>query len=287
MILRRGNQLIPIPHYSIFGRRLEDFSTKSLWWSYSNQSSMWDLAANTIQLVSNVSKRQYDSFVRILSTRNPTTPEEAIGNMASIFAHSGKMTQAQAEGSYYLWSSKCFGLSGPRNHSKTMTPMCTIFFMALKTKEHLSFLLKNWFDLGTSPSARTWQIVDILLMDFIQQEKLQPKLPNSLPASRSWPGRFWRLEKELCQSLLEGSMLDVTNILINCLVAMKKFKDFVENMALLKEEKILGGKIRTYNCSWRGWSPTRMLFDQPRHTMGFVRTSLHAQTFEAQTALWT
>ena len=56
--------------------------------------------ANTIKLVSNVSKRQYDSFVRILSNRNPTTPEEAIGNMASIFAHSSKMTRAQAEGSY-------------------------------------------------------------------------------------------------------------------------------------------------------------------------------------------
>ena len=103
--------------------------------------------ANTIKLVSNVSKRQYDSFVRILSTRNPTTPEEAIGNMASIFAHSGKMTQAQAQAlkSQMLWALDCSSLhtSGQVNHSKTMTPMCTTFFMALQTKEHLLSLLKN------------------------------------------------------------------------------------------------------------------------------------------------
>ena len=36
----------------------------------------------------------------VLRSRNPTTPQEVIGNMASIFAQSGKMTRAQAEGSY-------------------------------------------------------------------------------------------------------------------------------------------------------------------------------------------
>ena len=79
--------------------------------------------ANTIKLVSNVSKRQYDSFVRILSTRNPTTPEEAIGNMASIFAHSGKMTQAQAEGSYTFEVPNAlgFGLFVP-THFRTREP---------------------------------------------------------------------------------------------------------------------------------------------------------------------
>ena len=94
------DQLIPIPTT----RSLEED------WKISVQKAFADPTrtkapceiseANTIKLVSNVSKRQYDSFVRILSNRNPTTPEEAIGNMASIFAHSGKMTRAQAEGSY-------------------------------------------------------------------------------------------------------------------------------------------------------------------------------------------
>eukprot|EP00434_Breviolum_minutum_P028085 symbB.v1.2.024843.t1/scaffold2378.1/size80641/2 len=56
--------------------------------------------ANTFRLVNTVSKRQYDSFIRVLSSRNPTTPQEVIGNMASIFAQSGKMTRTQAEGSY-------------------------------------------------------------------------------------------------------------------------------------------------------------------------------------------
>ena len=94
------DQLIPIPTT----RSLEED------WKISVQKAFADPTrtkapceiseANTIKLISNVSKRQYGSFVKILSNRNPTTPEEAIGNMASIFAHSGKMTRAQAEGSY-------------------------------------------------------------------------------------------------------------------------------------------------------------------------------------------
>ena len=94
------DQLIPIPTT----RSLEED------WKISVQKAFADPTrtkapceipeANTIKLDSNISKRQYESFVRILSNKNPTTPEEAIGNMASIFAHSGKMTKAQAEGSY-------------------------------------------------------------------------------------------------------------------------------------------------------------------------------------------
>ena len=56
--------------------------------------------ANSLALVQRVSKRQYDSFIQILRSKNPTAPEEVIGNMASIFAQSGKMSNAQAEDSY-------------------------------------------------------------------------------------------------------------------------------------------------------------------------------------------
>ena len=64
--------------------------------------------------------------------------------------------------SQMLWAMDCSSLrtSGTRNHSRTMTPMCTTSFMALQIKEHLLSLLRNWFDLGTSPSAGTWQTVD-------------------------------------------------------------------------------------------------------------------------------
>ena len=136
------DQLIPIPTT----RSLEED------WKISVQKAFADPTrtkapceiseANTIKLVSNVSKRQYDSFVRILSTRNPTTPEEAIGNMASIFSHSGKMTKAQAEGSYTFEVPNALGY-GLFVHSRTMTPMCTTFFMALQIKEHLLSLLRN------------------------------------------------------------------------------------------------------------------------------------------------
>ena len=56
--------------------------------------------ANTLELVHTVSRRQYDSFIHIRRSKNLTTPQEVIGNMASIFAQSGKMSRAQAEGSY-------------------------------------------------------------------------------------------------------------------------------------------------------------------------------------------
>ena len=165
--------------------------------------------------------------------------------------------------SQMLWAMDCSSLrtSGTRNHSRTMTPMCTTSFMARQIKEHLLFLLRNWFDLGTSLSAGTWQTVDILPTGSIQQEKLQPKLFTSPLASGSWPGRFWRLEKELCQSLLEGSTLDEINISIKCLEEMKKFNDFVENMVLLEEKKNTWWQDQNTQQFMAWWSPTRMLSD--------------------------
>lgn len=56
--------------------------------------------AATPTLVQRVSKQKYDTFRQILRSRNPTTPQEVIGNMASIFAQSRKMTRTQAEDSY-------------------------------------------------------------------------------------------------------------------------------------------------------------------------------------------
>jgi len=53
-----------------------------------------------LKLVYTVSRRQYDSFIHALRSKNLTTSQEVIGNMASIFAQSGKMSRAQAEGSY-------------------------------------------------------------------------------------------------------------------------------------------------------------------------------------------
>eukprot|EP00434_Breviolum_minutum_P007736 symbB.v1.2.006824.t1/scaffold379.1/size332124/6 len=60
--------------------------------------------ANTLALVQRVSERQYESFIQILRSKNPTAPEEVIGNMASIFPQFGKMTRTQA-----LRSPKCLG----------------------------------------------------------------------------------------------------------------------------------------------------------------------------------
>ena len=88
-----GEEMIPIP------------TTQSLEedWKISVQKAFADPTrtkapceipeANTLKLVNTVSKRQYDSFVRVLRSRNySTTPQEVIGNMASIFAQSGKMS---------------------------------------------------------------------------------------------------------------------------------------------------------------------------------------------------
>ena len=265
------DQLIPIP------------TTRSLEadWKISVQKAFDDPTrtkapceiseANTIKLVSNVSKRRYDSFVRILSTRTLGIPPHLKKLLETwrqflltlVRWHRLRLRDPTPLKSQMLWASDCSSLhtSGQRNHSKTMTPMCTTFFMALQTKEHLLSLLRNWFDLGTSPSARTWQTVDILPTDSIQQEKLRPKLSNSLPAPRSWPGRFWRLEKELCQSLLEGSTLDAINISIKCLEEMKKFKDFVENVVLPEEKKNTWWQDQNIQLFMAWWSPTRMLFD--------------------------
>ena len=94
------DQLIPIPTT----RSLEEdwkISVQKAFADFTRTKAPCEIsAANTIKLVSNISKRQYGSFVRILSTRESYYTQEAIGNMGSIFAHSGKMTQAQAEGSY-------------------------------------------------------------------------------------------------------------------------------------------------------------------------------------------
>jgi len=85
--------------------------------------------ANTFRLVNSVSKTQYDSFIRIPSSRNPTTPQEVIGSMASIFAQSGKMTRAQAEGSYTFEvpNSLGFGLFVPTDFStRESLQMCKV-----------------------------------------------------------------------------------------------------------------------------------------------------------------
>ena len=95
-----GEDMIPIPKT----QPLEED------WKISVQKAFADLTrtkapceipeANTLKLVHTVSRRQYDSFIYALRSKNPTTPKEVIGNMASIFAQSGKMSRAQAEGSY-------------------------------------------------------------------------------------------------------------------------------------------------------------------------------------------
>lgn len=54
-------------------------------------------------------KSSYRTFLRILHSRNPNTPQMILGNMASIFAYSGKMTRTQAGGSYTFKVSGSFG----------------------------------------------------------------------------------------------------------------------------------------------------------------------------------
>ena len=53
----------------------------------------------TCKLTSTVSKRQFESSVKTIQTRNPTVPREVVGNIATIFAQSGKLNIKQAEGS--------------------------------------------------------------------------------------------------------------------------------------------------------------------------------------------
>ena len=56
-------------------------------------------------------------------------------------------------------------------------------------------------------------------------------------------------------------MLDAINTLTNCLVAMKKFKDFVENMVLLEGKKNTWWQDRNIPRFMVWLSPTRMLSD--------------------------
>ena len=66
-------------------------------------------------LTQKVRTRKYKKFLSILHTRNPGTPRLILGNMASIFAQSGKMTRKQAKGSYtFKVSDTCgYGLLVP------------------------------------------------------------------------------------------------------------------------------------------------------------------------------
>ena len=137
------------------------------------------------------------------------------------------------------WAMLCSSphISGWGLHSRTMTPMCTIFYMAPQTKGHHWSLLKSWFDQEISLCTRTWQNVDTHHTDFILQEKLLQKPASFHTALRSSPGRFWRLEKALCQSSLVGSTLDEILTSTRCQEAMKKSNVFVENMGWLEEKK--------------------------------------------------
>ena len=56
--------------------------------------------AGIMCLAQRVRTEKYETFLRILHSRNPSTPQMILGNMASIFASSGKMTRTQAGGSY-------------------------------------------------------------------------------------------------------------------------------------------------------------------------------------------
>ena len=65
--------------------------------------------AGIMCLTQKVRTEKFETFLRILRTRNPNTPQMILGNMASIFAYSGKMTRTQAGGSYTF---KVFGSFG-------------------------------------------------------------------------------------------------------------------------------------------------------------------------------
>ena len=62
-----------------------------------------------------ISEKAYNKFAAILGEYNPKAPQTVVGNMTSIFAHSGKMTMKQAEGSYTfeVSSLELFGLFVP------------------------------------------------------------------------------------------------------------------------------------------------------------------------------
>ena len=77
----------------------------------------------TCKLISTVSKRQFENFVKILQDRNPTAPREVVGNIATIFAQSGKLDMKQAEGSstFEVPQSLGYGLFVP-TYFKTKPP---------------------------------------------------------------------------------------------------------------------------------------------------------------------
>ena len=71
--------------------------------------------AGIMSLAQRVRTEKYETFLHILHSRNPSTPQMILGNMASIFAYSGKMTRTQAAGSYTFKVSDTvgFGLLAP------------------------------------------------------------------------------------------------------------------------------------------------------------------------------
>ena len=68
-----------------------------------------------IRLTQKVRTRKFNTFLSILQRRNYGTPRMILGNMASIFAQSGKMTRKQAKKSYtFKVSDTCgYGLFVP------------------------------------------------------------------------------------------------------------------------------------------------------------------------------
>ena len=72
-------------------------------------------ATDAIVLPTTISQRAYNNFAATLRQYNPRAPLTVIENMASIFAHSGKMTPDQAKGSYTfaIRSMELYGLFVP------------------------------------------------------------------------------------------------------------------------------------------------------------------------------
>ena len=72
-------------------------------------------ATDAVVLPTTTSQRAYNNFAATLRQYNPRAPLTVIENMASIFAHSGKMTPDQAKGSYTfaIRSMELYGLFVP------------------------------------------------------------------------------------------------------------------------------------------------------------------------------
>ena len=106
--------------------------------------------AGIMRLAQRVRTEKYETFLRILHSRNPSAPQMILGNMASIFAYSGKMTRTQAGGSYTFKVSDTFGfgLLAPTlfetNLDFKMThPICTTSFMVLPVKGLQGYWQRN------------------------------------------------------------------------------------------------------------------------------------------------